>query len=137
MKLFATLIFLICSLQTSHALMFRTVAIDLRASNLLFCYAGYENSNMEDAVTIVNVKRYKPGPEGDRIPRDSGISDFLEDENLKAFHVGREFKSNGSHENKCDRYSVNRVRELAIVTDNEDFIRRNPQEFDKYEPEQP
>lgn len=135
MKLFATLILLLCSMQTSHALMFRTVAIDLRASNLLFCYAGYENSKMENAVKIVNAKRYEAGPEGDRIPKDSGISDFLEDENLRAFHAGREFKSKGAHENQCDRYSVNRVRELAISTDNEDFIRRNPQEFDKYEPE--
>ncbi|HBT4799496.1 TPA: hypothetical protein MB324_004102 [Klebsiella pneumoniae] len=137
MKLFATLILLIGSVQTSHALMFRTLAIDLRASNLLFCYAGYDNSSLEDAVTIVNAKRYKPGPEGDRIPRDSGISDFLEDENLQAFYAGRDFKRNGTHENKCDRYSVNRVRELAMATDNEDFIRRNPQEFEKYEPEQP
>lgn len=132
MKLILAITLFVSSVQSSSAIAFKTLAIDLRSSNLLFCYAGYEHSSLESTVAIVNYKRYNNRVDGHKIPENSGVSAFLEKENIKAYHTGKSLKNQKKNEDICDKYSLERVRELAIATDNEDFIRLNPQEFDKY-----
>ncbi|HBX6199757.1 TPA: hypothetical protein MH639_24780 [Klebsiella pneumoniae] len=119
MKLLLLFLMLTLSINISKAETYLIVAKDLKASNLLFCSAGYDGQEYESAVIQVNSFRFSNYTSRGRDLDHNDVQSFLASENYKAYKVGKDLKSRGKHAIGCKSYSAERVRKWQIATGNE------------------
>lgn len=87
-KLLPGVILILVSSQISGSETFESVAADLKASDLIFCYAGFENYGVTATSAIVNAMRSNTSKEKKKVLQSDVVRDFLERENLKAYFYG-------------------------------------------------
>ncbi|WP_273929281.1 hypothetical protein [Klebsiella variicola] len=116
MKLFTCVLLILASPQISGSEIFESIAGDLKVTDLVFCYAGFEKYGVTATSAMVNAMRTNTSKETKEVLQTDLIKDFLEQENIKAYSYGVSLKKQGNRAYDCLQYSENRVNMWAIST---------------------